>query len=285
MIHIILAVLFSVFLFIVFKYFQKYNINTLQAIIFNYLVAFVTGISISPSSISISHIGEIHWFSYCLYLGILFISIFFVMGQTSQKNGVSVASVASKMSLIIPVLFALLFLKEKIDLFKIIGILIALIAVYFTTKRNDISFGPSNYIYPILLFFGSGIIDTSINYIQKTHIDSDDTGLFSALTFLSAFLIGIGILLFQKTTNTFEFKIKNLVGGIALGIPNYFSMYFLIKALQNDKISSATLFTLINISVILLTTLIGILLFKEKIQKYNYIGIAFAIIALLLLSL
>ena len=62
-------------------------------------------------------------------------------------------------------------------------------------------------------------------------------------------------------------------------------MYFLIRALQNKTIQSATLFTLINIGVILLSTIVGVLLFKEKLKKHNYIGILLAIIALLLVSL
>ena len=78
---------------------------------------------------------------------------------------------------------------------------------------------------------------------------------------------------------------KNIVGGIALGVPNYFSMYFLIKALQNKNLESATVFTLINIGVILLSTVFGILLFKEKLLKQNYFGIALAIIAVILVTL
>lgn len=70
-----------------------------------------------------------------------------------------------------------------------------------------------------------------------------------------------------------------------LGVPNYFSLYFLIKALQNKNLESATIFTLINIGVILLSTFFGILLFKEKLIKQNYLGIALAIIAVILVTL
>lgn len=282
--HLLLAILFSSILFFVFKSFSKFNINTLQAIIFNYIVAFTVGIIVNKTIFSVSETLYKPWLLYCIYLGILFITIFLFMGKTSQKNGVSVASVASKMSLIIPVLFGIYFFKEEISLFKTIGIFIALIAVYFTTKKNDATIEPSNFIYPLLLFIGSGVIDTSLNYIQKKCLQDEETALFSSLTFLSAFIIGIIVLIYQIIKKQFTFHFKNLLGGILLGIPNYFSMYFLIRALQNEKIQSATLFTLINIGVILLTTIFGILLFKEKLKRHNYIGIALAIIALLLVS-
>ena len=80
-------------------------------------------------------------------------------------------------------------------------------------------------------------------------------------------------------------NIKSIVGGLFLGIPNYYSMYFLIKALQSKNLESATVFTLINIGIILLTTFFGILLFKEKLLKQNYFGIALAIIAVILVTL
>lgn len=285
MIHLFLAILFSVILFIVFKSFPKYNINTLQAIVCNYIVAFVVGLLISNTPISTKETFEKPWLPYCIYLGILFIAIFFTMGKTAQKNGVSVASVASKMSLIIPVLFGIFFFKEAIPVLKGIGIFIALVAVYFTTKKSETTITVSNFIYPILLFIGSGVIDTSLNYIQKIHVEAEDTALFSSMTFFCAFIFGLFILIYQAITKQFTFHFKNIIGGILLGIPNYFSMFYLIRALQNEKIQSATLFTLINIGVILFTTSIGILLFREKLKKHNYIGIALAIVALLLVSL
>ncbi|NHN25101.1 DMT family transporter [Flavobacterium jejuense] len=284
MVYLLLAILFSSILFIVLKSFSRYNINTLQAIIFNYIIAFSVGLLINKTKISITETFEKPWLYYCIYLGILFIGIFFTMGKTAQKNGVSVASVASKMSLIIPVLFGIYFFKEELSSQKIIGIFIALAAVYFTTKENDVTIEPSNFIYPILLFIGSGVIDTSMNYIQKNWVKEEEIALFSSFTFLSAFTFGLIVLIYQTIKNQFTFHFKNLIGGFLLGIPNYFSMYFLIRALHNQKIQSATLFTLINIGVILLSSLIGVLLFKEKLKRHNYIGIALAIIALLLVS-
>ena len=44
MINLLLAILFSSLLYIVFKFYSKFNINTFQAIVFNYVVAFLVGI-------------------------------------------------------------------------------------------------------------------------------------------------------------------------------------------------------------------------------------------------
>ena len=114
MIDLFLAVLFSTLLFVVFKLYAKFNMNTLQAIVWNYLFAFTVGILITEESISIPELPFKTWFYASLVLGSFFIAVFFTMGKTSQLNGVSTASVASKMSMIVPILFGIFFLKEQL---------------------------------------------------------------------------------------------------------------------------------------------------------------------------
>ncbi|WP_339889997.1 DMT family transporter [uncultured Flavobacterium sp.] len=285
MINLVLAILFSSLLYIVFKFYSKFNINTFQAIVFNYVAAFLVGIVLSEETLAFHSILNKSWLFGSFILGGLFILVFNILGKTSQENGVSVASVSSKMSMIIPILFGIFFFKESITLEKIIGIGIALIAVYFTSKKEAGKVEIKNFIFPILLFFGAGIVDTSMNYLQHTHLKDSEIALFSATTFLSAFFFGILISVFKTIKGNFKFEGKNIIGGIALGVPNYFSMYFLIKALHNKNLESATVFTLINIGVILLSTVFGIILFKEKLLKQNYLGIALAIIAVILVTL
>lgn len=285
MINLVLAILFSSLLYIVFKFYSKFNINTFQAIVFNYVAAFLVGIVLSEEPLDFQSILSKSWLFGSFILGGLFILVFNILGKTSQENGVSVASVSSKMSMIIPILFGIFFFKESITLEKIIGIGIALIAVYFTSKKEAGKVEVKNFIFPILLFFGAGIVDTSMNYLQHTHLKDSEIALFSATTFLSAFFFGILISVFKTIKGDFKFEGKNIIGGMFLGIPNYFSMYFLIKALHNKNLESATVFTLINIGVILLSTVFGIIIFKEKLLKQNYLGIALAIIAVILVTL
>lgn len=285
MINLILAVFFSSILYIVFKFFTRFKINTFQAIVFNYCTAFSVGILVSEETLDFDSIFEKSWIFGSFLLGGLFILVFNILGKTSQENGVSVASVSSKMSMIIPILFGIFFFKETVTFQKIIGICLALVAVYFTSKKETGSIEIKNFILPILLFFGAGIIDTSMNYMQHTHLKENEVALFSATTFLSAFLFGIVLSTIKFSNGNFKLEGKNIIGGLFLGIPNYFSLFFLIKALQNKNLESATVFTLINIGVILCSTLFGIILFKERLLKQNYIGIALAIVAVILVTL
>lgn len=284
MLNIVLAVLFSSLLYLLFKLFGKFNIHNLQAIIFNYLTAFCIGYALSPIPFSVSKSIDAPWFYGSVFLGLLFICVFYILGKTIQVNGISVASVSSKMAVIIPILFGIFVFNEKLNISKLTGITIALFAVYLTSKKESGKFKASNYLLPILLFFGAGLTDTSMNYIQHMYISEQETGIFASFTFVFAFIFGLLFIVAKSSVQEIRIKAKNIVAGILLGIPNYFSMYYFIKALQNKNLESATIFTLINIGVILLTSLFSMILFKEQIKKENIIGILLAIIAILLIT-
>ena len=161
MIYLVLSILFSTSLFVIFKYFQIYKVDTLQAIIVNYFVAFTLGIFSANAFGDLHTIPDKPWVYGALVLGGLFVSIFFVMGLTAQKNGVSVASIAGKMSVVVPIVFGIILYAESITFLKVIGIIIALIAVYLSSvKEKETTEVKVGFVLPILLFLGSGIIDT-----------------------------------------------------------------------------------------------------------------------------
>lgn len=281
MIYLLLSILSSTGIFVLFKLFSKYNINTLQAIVVNYVTACICGLIFYDGQIKTSEIIQTDWFIPAFGLGFLFIAIFNVMALTAQKNGLSVASVASKMSVIIPIVFGIYVYNESIGTQKIIGIVLALIAVYLTSLKAKDNTVLTQFIYlPIILFFGSGIIDTSVNH----YAPDDNIPLFSATIFAIAGIIGFAILSYKSLKLKQHFKMKSVPLGIALGIVNYCSIYFLLKALRVDGFESSSIFTVNNVVIVAFSTLIGLLLFKEHISKKNWIGIIIAMVAIILVT-
>lgn len=281
MIYLALSILSSTGIFVLFKLFNKYKIDTLQAIVVNYITACIFGLIHNDKTISVSEIVSSDWFIGVIILGFLFITIFNVMALTAQKNGLSVASVASKMSVIIPIIFGIYVYHESISFQKIIGILMALVAVYLTAiKAKDNSAVTQSLYLPILLFFGSGVIDTSINYFAP----DDRIALFSSLIFGVAFIIGSAILIYKYVRFRNKFNFKSIPYGAILGIVNYASIYFLLKALRIDGLESSSLFTINNVAIVAFTTLIGLLFFREHISKTNWAGILFALISIVIVT-
>jgi drug/metabolite transporter (DMT)-like permease len=214
---------------------------------------------------------------------LLFILIFNLIAKTSQVLGVSVASVATKMSLTIPVLFGVFLYKEDLGLFKIIGVLMALAAVYFVSvKGNGRVFSIKDLYLPSMVFLGSGLIDAAIQYGEQVMVPENEFPLFSATVFACAACWGVGFVSIKMLRTPMSIQPRTLIGGIALGVPNYFTVYFLLRALQNEVLNSASVFTINNVAVVMICTLLGIVLFKEVISPKNWIGIFLAVISIIL---
>lgn len=285
MIYLLLSIVASTLLFIIFKLFNVYKINTFQAIVANYAVACIYGLMSYDSDINTNDIVNSEWFYGAIGLGFLFISVFNLMALTAQKNGLSVASVASKMSVIIPIIFGVYVYNESAGFQKIIGIVLALVAVYLSSVKSKTTINfKKNLALPLLVFIGSGIIDTSIKYIETKYVPENGIPIFSATIFSFAFTIGIIMVVIKVVRGKFQFDPKSIIGGIGLGIVNYYSIFFLLKALNTEGNESSTLFTINNVGIVMLSTLVGLLVFKEHISRKNWIGIGLAIVSIILVT-
>ena len=172
--------------------------------------------------------------------------------------------------------------------FKAIGIILALAAVYLVSVKNrsGVILQNRNLMFPVLVFFGSGLIDTSLNFLQNDFIkDKSLIPLFSSTIFMTAGVIGIMVLVVQKIKGVLFLEYKNIIAGVVLGIPNYFSIYFLVKALRSNLLDSSGIFTINNVAIVIISTLLGIVFFKEQLSLKNWIGIILAVISIALVSL
>lgn len=277
MISLILAILFTVVLFLCFKEFEKRNINTQQAITFNYLVASALAYILYTDDVKFLSIAESSWILPTIALGVFFVIMFNLMAITTQRLGISIASMVSKISLIIPVIATLIY-KDNIDFswVNLLGIILALIAVYLTFKKKEKIQHSINIA--IILFFGAGILDLSMDFIQSNYLTSkNDFSLFIIIIFFVAFLTGLLKIIYSKQ----KVELKNIVAGIILGLPNYFSIYFVLMSLE--KLGGIIVFPALNIGVVLLSSILSFMLYKEYLSKLNWIGISLACISILLI--
>lgn len=290
MFYLLLSVLLNAYIGVLFAFFNKYKIDIFQAIVFNYGVCVITG-SVVLGHFPL-HVGLIHetYFTWALLMGALFISVFNLIGLSSVKVGITITQTANKLSLVIPVMFACLLYNESISLIKGAGILLALIAVIFISSKNSNlpqkKISILEYALPVTLFVSSGIIDTLTKYVQNRFLISEsisNTYLISG--FCTAFVLGIIVLIGMYITQKKTFNFRFLLAGVILGIPNYFSIYYLVKALQSDALSSSAIIPINNIGVLFVVSLVGIFIFKEKLSKANYLGLVLSLFAILLIFL
>tara|TARA_B110000037_G_scaffold79252_1_gene94474 strand:- start:814 stop:1680 length:867 start_codon:yes stop_codon:yes gene_type:complete len=282
-IFLLLSIAFSTFINLIFRWFKDFNVNKFQAIIVNYVVCFIIGFSLSTHQDIISYVHE-QWFIYCILLGFLFIAIFFSMALTTEKLGISVTAVSGKMSVVIPILFAYFFAKEDITLLFVIGLILSILSIYFITIKKELHIDKRYLILPVIVFLGGGMIDTSLKVLQQAYSEDIPLSTISYSIFLGAFIAGTSIYLVKEKANFSSWEWKSVKAGVALGVPNYFSIFFLLSAIEGFSVKSAFVFGVNNVGVVLVSTLLSVLIFKEKLEPKNQWGLLLAVLSIAIIS-
>ena len=286
MAFLVLSIVLNALIFALFKVFGLKNINTFHAIVANYFVCVITGTLFTGVSNVLNQPFNAPWIYIALVLGAVFIIIFYLMAITAQKFSIAAASIASKMAFVMPVLFSLYILGVESNFvwYNFVGVGLALIATYMssaTSSVHPVAGGKFIWLLPVLVFLGNGIIDTTINYTNLNFIDESNVAVFPVYIFLSAAVIGGLVLLIKGDRINF----KSLVAGIVLGVLNYFTVFTFLKALARLNNNGAFVFPIFNTGIVVLSAIIGIAVFHEKLSMLNKIGIAAAVLAITLVML
>jgi len=281
MINLILGILFFNVILIIFKLFERFKVDNLQAIIVNYIVASALGIFTSDISNPFNYIIESNWIYYALIIGMLFIIVFNLLATGAQKVGMAISTVANKMSVIIPVVFAFIVFGDTVSILKIIGISLAIFGVVLTsTSGQKLGFDKKYLWLIIIIFIGQGIADCIFNYAQRFVVDAGDAKIFIASMFMAACATGLLMLIPKLMNGTSKIQFKNILWGIGLGIPNFLTVYFFFQALESNYMEASQVYPILNMGVIVLSALSGFILFKERLSMSNWLGIAVSILAI-----
>ena len=284
MIPLLVSILCSSLIFIIFKLFPKFKIDTFQAIVFNYFTAFICGVLLFGKEWNAAALDSGNWHWYIVLCAILFISLFILMGISSQKNGVALTSIAVKMSMAISMMFMIVLYREPLSLLKIAGIIFAFLGVFLVTFSKTTENKTNTSLWMLLiLFIGSGFLDFVLNYVQKYELNILTPSLFSAFGFGLAGCIGFVILLYRIYSKKTVFSFRNILAGIILGIPNYFSIYLLIVSYKSTGWNDSTVLAIMNVSIVMIAALVGFIAFKENVTVRKILGLIAAITAIVLL--
>jgi len=284
MIYLLLCILSTAGIMVVFKIAGNMKLDTFRIIVINYFTAAILGFSFAglPSE----PVLTAGWMKMAFIIGILFIVMFFVIALSTQKAGIAVTSVASKMSVVIPISFSLFYFREEVSILKITGIILALIAVFMTTysRERERKKGLQVIILPVVLFLGAGLIDSLIKYTQELYIMDSGSLMFSSVLFTVSALTGVIFSFFRKPQVRTKKYLQIIIAGIILGVVNFGSLYGLIMALESDIFDSSVIFGINNMGIVVLSVSIALIFFGEKLSMLNKAGIALSILTIIFLS-
>ena len=284
MIYLVLAIIFSSGVFVTMRFFKRFELDNNQALMWNYVFATVTGFLICGKYDTIPQLVHEPWFGLALLTGFWFIFTYLLMTASAQSSGVTITSLSSKLSVVLPTLAGVLIFHEHLNMKVATGIFLALIALVLVLGGNSKTTDNTQrtkLLLPLLIFFGTGIGDILMKLNQQ-HNTGNNMGFMIAFIYMIAMLFGIILVASDLIRGKTKWQNKNLVGGIALGVINFFSTYCVFHAMR--FFDNVVLFPVYNIGVVCLTALIGWLLFKEKLTWKNYLGLAISIIAVVLIT-
>lgn len=305
MFYLILAIICSSSIALIFKHSEKNNLNRLAVTTANYFTAlFISFIFILNNKLFslfdggefkelFSQIKEVVFLNRGLFskeaslgwtvlIGIIagiFFFLSFIYYQKSVKNdGVGLAGVFSKLGILLPMLFSIIFWKEYPTSVQWLGISLAIISIIIVNFPFKKDWKKALRLALILLFFYGGIAEFSNKLFQK-YASLNFKPLFLFSVFVTAFIIS---LIFTLKSSE-DFGMKDIFTGIMVGVPNLFSSFFLISAL--DLLKTAVVFPIFSAGSIVVISLGGFFIFKERLNRKEVSAIVMTIIALVLINI
>lgn len=282
------AVVCSVLLGFLFKWFERFGVHTFQAIVVNYFTCVACGwlhAGVLPFGAAER---SAPWMPYALLLGLVFVSGFNAAAQTVRYFGVTVSQVMQKMSILLSVPFAIWVYHESSEATKWLGFALALTAIVLVNwrpKRQEVpsTLGMGLLWVPLLTWVLAGVIEMVLITVQYERLTDTSNPIFLTTVFGTAGLLGAMVAIVGLALGRLRFSWRNVVGGVVLGVPNYASMWFLLRALDSG-LESSVVFPLMNIGIILTTTIGAVWLFSERLSIPQRWGIALAIVAIAIIS-
>ncbi len=284
---IFLNVVLATGIYVAFRLIPRYKADPFQVLSVNYLFATVTAFfSLSNPSASIDFIQKLPAaLPVSVFLGILFVLGYIFLVQSTAKTGIGISSAAAKMAVVMPVFVGILFLGQTSGLpYKIAGLACVLLSfVFIFLDKTTVFIGKTGYLYPLLVFLSSGLVDSFLALSRHFFISSsEENSSFLLLVFVSASLFSFVLFMRSNARRKQKIRLSALVLGFFIGVLNFCSTFLIIQSIQN--VGETVFFPIFNSSIVVLSALIGVLFFKEKLSVKNCIGFAFAILGVILVA-
>lgn len=274
MFYIIASIGSSTLILVLFRWMQHSGAVTRHAIVVSYLASVLAGAMLFNIDWRFASNG---WFWPAALEGIGFYVVFRMMALTTQVTGITVASIATKMSVVIPTLIGIVALGESVNLLKTGGLLFGFLSVFLAAGSR---IKVSKWALPLLVFLCTGLIDASFKLFQIWGLTDAQFPGFIVTIFGFAFLAGSihHIAQPERMINR-----MSLISGIVLGLANLGTVYFILKALAQPGWESSIVFPLNNFGIVLASTLVAIVLFGEKPVLATKLSLCAAIMSIVLL--
>ncbi len=278
MIYLVLAIASSAMISVIMRISARTVRGNISMLATNYLIclllgAFYAGFHLLPvRSEGFSVTAAMGAFN-----GILYLAGFMLLQHNTHKNGLVLSSVFMKLGLLVPIVLSVFLFAEIPTGMQCIGFVLAVGAIIMINYEKGTSFSGSKL--PLVLLLLAGGSADAMSKVFEVYGPAVHADLFLFYTFVSAFLLCI-VLILRKKERPDKYA---LLFGALIGIPNFFSAKFLLMALNH--LPAVIVYPTFSVATILVVTLAGVCLFKEKLRKLQWAALALILAALIMLNI
>ena len=296
MIFVWLSVICSVSVSVLLKLARRFDVDVGQAIAWNYAVASVLTAWLLPSTLDTLRAPGAPWLS-LLGLGVLLPTIFLALAASVRHAGIVRSDVAQRLSLLLSLLAAFVLFGEVLSSLKVAGMTLGLLALVGMVWRQRapvaaatlhvdatgpaVAAGAARWLYPLLVFAGFGVIDILFKQVASAGVP---LGASLQAMFALALVVGFALQVTRRLRGTTHFTVRSALGGVALGLFNFGNILFYLRGHQALPQDPALVFTSMNIGVVALGAVVGLLVFRERLSRINFVGLVLAVLAIALLT-
>lgn len=272
MIQLVLAILCSSLVALGMRWAERHGKGRLSMLLVNYLVctalsACFTGGVWMPRGVTLG-MGMIN--------GFLFLAGFVMYLRCVGHSGVILASTFMKLGVLVPTLLSILVFGESPRVTQILGILLTVAAIILmnVSKEQGKIVGLGGLL---LLMFGGGMTD-SMAKIYDALGQPEQQGIYLLITFVMATILCLALVIVRKA----PFTKHDVLDGVLLAIPNFFSARFLLQSLAN--VPAVVAYPTYSVASIALVSLFGVVVFRERLSRNQWMAMGVIGAALVLLN-
>jgi len=278
LIYLILAVLCSVLISVIMRLSTDKVKNNISMLAMNYVMCIFIALLFSGIGNVLTYSNEVFktiWFG--IVNGIFYLMGFVLFQYNVKKNGVVLSSVFMRLGLLVPLIISLLVFQEIPGIIQILGSLLAVVSIIILNLNKKQKLSKSSYLL-LFLLLASGAGD-AMSKIYEEYGTEELASQFLLYTFFVALLLCIIFAVIKKQ----KFGKNEIVFGLIIGIPNFFSAKFLLMSLKT--VPGIVAYPTYSIATLLIVTLVGVFYFKEKLSPIQWVAVVGIFIAIGLLNI
>lgn len=209
--------------------------------------------------------------------GALYLAGFILMQINIPRNGVVLSSIFQKLGLLVPIVVSVCFYHELPSVLQGMGFLLAVVAIVLMNYQRDS--GNAGFKLGLLgMLLACGMAEAMSKIFKETGVPELEPQ-FLFFTFVAAMTLCFFCMIAKKQ----RIGLSELLFGTLIAVPNFFSSKFLMASL--GSLPAVIVFPVFSVGTILVLTLAGVLLFRERITKQQWIAISMILVALVLLNI